>query len=144
MTVPGFADVLDIAMERRYDMYDLRITYPKPLVPRRLCLEARERLTATGEVLVALDERPIREVADVQRVLRVLAHRETVVVASVVRGKQERAITVSVRAAPTAPIAPARPGESETVEQGIRAEIERLERRIDQLRRRLSRLREAG
>jgi len=97
-----------------------------------------------GDVLVALDERPIREVADVERLLRDLARGETGVVASVVRGKQERAITVSLRAAPTAPIAPAPPGESETAEQAIRAEIERLERRIDQLRRRLSRLREAG
>ncbi len=51
----GFMDVLDIGMERRYDMYDLRITYPDPLVPRQLRREVDERMLAGGRVGTALD-----------------------------------------------------------------------------------------
>jgi len=98
-----------------------------------------------GDVLVALDERRIRGVADVDRLLSNLDRGETVVIASVVRGKRERPIAVAVpAAAPAAPIAPAPPVESEALERTIRAEIDRLERRIDELRRRLSRLGEPG
>src|SRR4029078_4065312 len=32
----GFADVLDIALERRYDLFDLRLRFPVPVVPRHL------------------------------------------------------------------------------------------------------------
>ena len=51
----GFADVLDIAMERRYDMYDLRIAYPAPLVPRPLRAEVDERIGADGTIQRPLD-----------------------------------------------------------------------------------------
>jgi N-methylhydantoinase A len=44
----GFRDVLDIAMEQRYDLYDLRIRYPDPLVPRPLRFEVDERVTWDG------------------------------------------------------------------------------------------------
>ena len=32
----GFGDVLEIGLERRYDLFDLRIRFPAPLVPRGL------------------------------------------------------------------------------------------------------------
>ena len=32
----GFRDVLDIGKEQRYDLFDLRIRFPEPLVPRPL------------------------------------------------------------------------------------------------------------
>ncbi|MFQ5973828.1 MAG: hydantoinase/oxoprolinase N-terminal domain-containing protein, partial [Alphaproteobacteria bacterium] len=51
----GFADIFDIARERRYDMYDLRITYPKALVPRRRRAEIDERVAADGAVSRAID-----------------------------------------------------------------------------------------
>ena len=51
----GFTDVLDIAMERRYDMYDMRIAYPDPLVPRRLRRDVPERMLADGSVGEALN-----------------------------------------------------------------------------------------
>jgi len=51
----GFADVLDIAMERRYDMYDMGIVYPEPLVPRALRREVDERMGADGKVRQVLD-----------------------------------------------------------------------------------------
>jgi N-methylhydantoinase A/oxoprolinase/acetone carboxylase beta subunit len=53
----GFRDVLEMRNELRYDVYDLQIEYPKPLVPRSLRLEVGERVSAEGEVL----ERPQRE-----------------------------------------------------------------------------------
>lgn len=56
----GFADVLDIAMERRYDMYDLRIRYPEPLVPRAFRIEIGERMGADGQVREKLDEADVR------------------------------------------------------------------------------------
>jgi N-methylhydantoinase A len=46
----GFRDVLDIAMEQRYDLYDLRIRFPNPLVDRALRFEVDERITADGAV----------------------------------------------------------------------------------------------
>lgn len=44
----GFRDVLDTAMEQRYDLYDLRIRYPEPLVSRSLRFEVDERTTWEG------------------------------------------------------------------------------------------------
>ena len=55
LVTAGFADILDIALERRYDMYDLRARYPAPLVPRRLRIEVGERIGADGRVTVPLD-----------------------------------------------------------------------------------------
>src|SRR5258708_28492385 len=60
----GFADVLDIAMERRYDMYDLRIAYPQPLVARRLRVEIDERIGPNGAVRKALDAAEVQGAAD--------------------------------------------------------------------------------
>ncbi len=52
----GFSDILDIARERRYDMYDLTITYPAPLVPRALRREIKERIGPYGSVDIPLAE----------------------------------------------------------------------------------------
>lgn len=57
----GFADVLDIAKERRYDMYDLRIAYPEPLIERAMRIEVSERIGPSGEVVEALDRGQVRE-----------------------------------------------------------------------------------
>ena len=46
----GFRDVLDIAMEQRYDLFDLRIRFPAPLVPRTLRFEVDERIAMDGDV----------------------------------------------------------------------------------------------
>jgi N-methylhydantoinase A len=50
VTTKGFRDVLDIAREHRYDMYDLLLQQPKPLVPRACRFEVDERLFADGSV----------------------------------------------------------------------------------------------
>jgi N-methylhydantoinase A len=48
VTTRGFHDTLEIGTEHCYDMYDLEIERPRPLVPRRLRLEAPERIWADG------------------------------------------------------------------------------------------------
>jgi len=55
LTTKGFRDVLDIGMERRYDLFDLRLKFPIPLVPRRLRVEVDERVLYDGKVAQALD-----------------------------------------------------------------------------------------
>jgi N-methylhydantoinase A len=52
----GFADLLEIGTEWRYDIYDLSMQVPEPLVPRRLRFEVNERVGPDGRVLQALDE----------------------------------------------------------------------------------------
>jgi N-methylhydantoinase A len=56
VTTQGFRDVLHIARQRRYDMFDLQIDLPKPLVPRRLCFEISERVLADGSIAQPLEE----------------------------------------------------------------------------------------
>jgi len=56
LTTRGFRDSIQIARESRYDIYDLFLELPKPLVPRRWRREVDERLLADGSVFVPLDE----------------------------------------------------------------------------------------
>jgi N-methylhydantoinase A len=56
LTTAGFRDVLEIGRERKYDLYDIGIENPAPLVPRDLRLEATERMRADGSVGTPLDE----------------------------------------------------------------------------------------
>lgn len=51
LTTRGFADILEMGREQRYDIYDLFLEYPEPLVPRRWRLEVDERVTRDGTVL---------------------------------------------------------------------------------------------
>lgn len=55
ITTAGFGDVLEIGRERKYELYDIFIEMPKPLVERRWRREARERLAPDGAVEVAID-----------------------------------------------------------------------------------------
>src|SRR5215469_9624789 len=55
LTTAGFRDSVEIGREGRYDMYDLFIDQPSPLVPRHLRLEVTERMLADGRVLTPLD-----------------------------------------------------------------------------------------
>src|SRR5262245_50263958 len=56
ITTAGFADALEMGRERKYELYDINIERPTPLVPRHLRLEVVERLRADGSVREALDE----------------------------------------------------------------------------------------
>ena len=60
ITTEGFRDVIAMGNESRYDQYDLNITLPEPLVPRRSRLTVTERLDHTGKVLTPLDEASVR------------------------------------------------------------------------------------
>jgi N-methylhydantoinase A len=50
LTTRGFRDAYEIAREHRYDLYDLFLEMPTPLVPRHLRLEIDERVYADGSV----------------------------------------------------------------------------------------------
>ena len=64
VTTEGFRDLLEIGRQTRPHMYSLQVDHPAPLVPRRRRFEVRERLGPGGEVLTALDEAGLAEVAD--------------------------------------------------------------------------------
>lgn len=63
LTTEGFRDVLEMGREHRYELYDLDLELPKPLVPRHLRLTAKERILADGTVDCPLDEEQVRAVA---------------------------------------------------------------------------------
>ena len=59
----GFRDVLDIAMERRYDLFDLPLQFAEPVVPRNQRAEIAERVMFDGQVEVPLDEAEVERAA---------------------------------------------------------------------------------
>ncbi|WP_323688208.1 MULTISPECIES: hydantoinase/oxoprolinase family protein [unclassified Rhizobium] len=63
VTTDGFQDMLRIRNEGRYDLYDLNIKYPDPLVTRANSFGAEERIAADGEVITELKEETVREIA---------------------------------------------------------------------------------
>jgi len=67
LATEGFRDLLELAREVRYDIYDMFIRLPEPMVPRRLRLGIPERVLADGTVLVPLDEAAVRRAAAVFR-----------------------------------------------------------------------------
>ena len=60
LTTQGFRDAVEIGREHRYELYDLNIELPKPLVPRHLRFDVPERIAADGSVLEPLDEKFVR------------------------------------------------------------------------------------
>jgi N-methylhydantoinase A len=63
LTTRGFRDSLELGREMRYDLYDLFLEKPEPLVPRQRRIAVTERLDATGKVLLPLAEREVRQAA---------------------------------------------------------------------------------
>ncbi len=55
ITTQGFRDTLEIGRERKYDLYDIAIENPAPLVSRALRQDVAERIGPYGEVIVPLD-----------------------------------------------------------------------------------------
>jgi len=64
ITTQGFRDTLQVGRALRYDLYDLTIEFPEPLVDRELRLEVDERVNSDGVVLRPLDETGLVAVAD--------------------------------------------------------------------------------
>ena len=60
LTTAGFRDVLEAGTEQRYDIYDLFLTYPDPLVQRRHRLEVAERIDRDGRIVTELDTEGVR------------------------------------------------------------------------------------
>ena len=55
LTTRGFRDVIEVGHEQLYDLYDLHLDLPAPLVPRSLRQPVPERTASDGERLAALD-----------------------------------------------------------------------------------------
>ncbi len=56
LTTQGFRDSIEIGRENRYDLYDLMLEAPRPLVPRYLRFDIPQRTLADGATLHELDE----------------------------------------------------------------------------------------
>jgi N-methylhydantoinase A len=67
----GFADVLEMGRESRYDIYDIDIEVPSPVVPRALVFEVTERLDHEGSVVTPLAENEVDALAAQLRALEV-------------------------------------------------------------------------
>ena len=67
ITTEGFRDVIEMRSENRFEQYDLNLTLPVPLVPRKDRFTLNERMGPGGEVLLPLD--PAEVEAMVQSVL---------------------------------------------------------------------------
>lgn len=63
VTTEGFRDILEMGYEKRFEQYDVFMDKPPPLVDRPLRFTVPERLSASGKVLVALDEAAVKRVA---------------------------------------------------------------------------------
>ncbi len=67
LTTKGFRDAIQIAREHRYDLYDLFIDLPEPLVPRYLRLELTERVFSDGSIQIPIDPAEVEaKVAELQ------------------------------------------------------------------------------
>jgi N-methylhydantoinase A len=68
LATQGFRDAIEIRRENRYELYDLMLEMPQPLVPRYLRFDVPQRTLADGTTLQELDiafvERLTRELAD--------------------------------------------------------------------------------
>jgi N-methylhydantoinase A len=61
MTTAGFRDSIEIARESRYDLYDLMLEAPRPLVPRYLRFDIPQRTLADGSCGQPLDREHVRQ-----------------------------------------------------------------------------------
>jgi N-methylhydantoinase A len=63
LTTEGFRDVVEMAREHRYELYDLDIELPRPLVPRHLRHGVPERVLADGTVATEVDVARVQQLA---------------------------------------------------------------------------------
>src|SRR4029450_8439586 len=67
VTTAGFGDTLEIGRERKFELYDLNIARPEPLVPRNRRLEVAERVRAPARLPRPLDR--AQPIAAVERLV---------------------------------------------------------------------------
>ncbi|HVM77580.1 MAG TPA: hydantoinase/oxoprolinase family protein [Stellaceae bacterium] len=115
----GTSDLPDIAREFRYDLYDLDLELPQPLVPADLRFELSERIDARGSVVARLREDEIEAIArsirdrGIEAVAVCLLH-------SYASTAHERLVEKSLRAQC--------PGVSVSISSGIAPEVGEYER----------------
>ena len=64
LTTENFRDVLLIQRQKRFDIYDLFIDKPSPLLARREIREIPERMSYRGEILKPLDRERTAQILD--------------------------------------------------------------------------------
>jgi N-methylhydantoinase A len=64
LVTEGFRDILEIARQVRYELYNLQTDKPPPLVSRQRCLEIRERMDHRGTVLCPLEANDVVRAAE--------------------------------------------------------------------------------
>lgn len=64
VTTEGFRDVLEMRTENRFEQYDLNISLPPALIARADRFVVRERIDASGKVLLVLDEASVAAVVE--------------------------------------------------------------------------------
>jgi N-methylhydantoinase A len=67
ISTKGFRDVLRIGREKKFDIYDLQIERPAPLVSDSLSFQVSERMGPNGVVLQPLERQSVLAVADAIR-----------------------------------------------------------------------------
>lgn len=98
LTTQGFRDLLEMGREQRYDIYDLFLRFPEPLVPRRLRYELPERMDRDGRTVTPPD------LAAAQAIARELAGQGVEALAigflhAYANPAHERAVAAAIRAA---------------------------------------------
>jgi len=63
LTTEGFRDVIEMRTESRFEQYDLNLQLPEPLLSRQSRLTLKERIDASGKVLISLDASEIDQIA---------------------------------------------------------------------------------
>jgi N-methylhydantoinase A len=63
VTTSGMGNILEIGREWRYDIYDLDIELPQPLVDSNCYVEVKERLNSSGQVIEPLITEEIERVS---------------------------------------------------------------------------------
>ena len=61
LTTKGFRDIVELGTEQRYDIHDVFLKFPEPLVPRRLRFEVEERIAADGTIVQGISPQEIKE-----------------------------------------------------------------------------------
>ncbi|MCC7485907.1 MAG: hydantoinase/oxoprolinase family protein [Burkholderiales bacterium] len=115
----GTRDVLTIGREIRYELYDLNLRIPTPLIPEELRLEVGERIDVRGEIVTPLPDAGIERLLGELGSLRV----EAVAVCllhAYVNDAHERAIEAAIRER--------FPGLPVSISSGVAREIREYER----------------
>ncbi len=64
ITTEGFRDVIEMRTESRFEQYDLNLVLPEPLLPRQHRFTVKERVGASGDVLIPLERAEVAALAN--------------------------------------------------------------------------------